>query len=75
MEQARMKTTLDNIDHNVISFSGGKDSTFQALTIRELGFNPLLVTATTIVQSAVLNSSVPYDPRALTPVGLAAEAV
>ena len=32
----------------------------------------LLVTATTLVQSAVLNKTVPYDPKALTPVGLAA---
>jgi tripartite-type tricarboxylate transporter receptor subunit TctC len=32
----------------------------------------LLVTATTLVQSAVLNKSVPYDPKALTPIGLAA---
>jgi len=32
----------------------------------------LLVTATTLVQSAVLFKSVPYDPKALTPVGLAA---
>jgi tripartite-type tricarboxylate transporter receptor subunit TctC len=32
----------------------------------------LLMTATTIVQSAVLNKSVPYDPRAMTPIGLAA---
>ena len=32
----------------------------------------LLMTATTLVQSAVLNKSVPYDPKGLTPVGLAA---
>jgi tripartite-type tricarboxylate transporter receptor subunit TctC len=32
----------------------------------------LLMTATTIVQSAVLNKSVPYDPRTMTPIGLAA---
>ena len=32
----------------------------------------LLMTATTIVQSAVLNKSVPYDPKGLTPIGLAA---
>jgi tripartite-type tricarboxylate transporter receptor subunit TctC len=32
----------------------------------------LLMTATTIVQSAVLNKSVPYDPKAMTPIGLAA---
>ncbi len=32
----------------------------------------LLMTATTIVQSAVLNRSVPYDPKAMTPIGLAA---
>ena len=32
----------------------------------------LLMTATTLVQSAVLNKSVPYDPKALTPIGLAA---
>jgi tripartite-type tricarboxylate transporter receptor subunit TctC len=32
----------------------------------------LLFTATTLVQSAVLFKSVPYDPRALTPIGLAA---
>ena len=32
----------------------------------------LLMTATTIVQSAVLHKSVPYDPRAMTPIGLAA---
>ena len=31
MEQARMTTTFDNIDHNVISFSGGKDSTAMLL--------------------------------------------
>jgi tripartite-type tricarboxylate transporter receptor subunit TctC len=32
----------------------------------------LLMTATTLVQSAVLYKTVPYDPKALTPVGLAA---
>ena len=32
----------------------------------------LLMTATTIVQSAVLHKSVPYDPKGLTPIGLAA---
>ena len=32
----------------------------------------LLMTATTIVQSAVLNKSVPYDPKVMTPIGLAA---
>ena len=32
----------------------------------------LLVTATTLVQSAVLFKTVPYDPKALTPIGLAA---
>jgi tripartite-type tricarboxylate transporter receptor subunit TctC len=32
----------------------------------------LLMTATTIVQSAVLNKSVPYDPKAMTAIGLAA---
>jgi len=32
----------------------------------------LLMTATTLVQSAVLYKAVPYDPRALTPIGLAA---
>lgn len=32
----------------------------------------LLMTATTLVQSAVLSKAVPYDPKALTPVGLAA---
>ena len=32
----------------------------------------LLMTATTLVQSAVLNKSVPYDPRGMTPIGLAA---
>jgi tripartite-type tricarboxylate transporter receptor subunit TctC len=32
----------------------------------------LLMTATTLVQSAVLYRSVPYDPRALTPIGIAA---
>ena len=32
----------------------------------------LLMTATTIVQSAVLNKSVPYDPKGMTPIGLAA---
>lgn len=32
----------------------------------------LLMTATTIVQSAVLHKSVPYDPKSLTPIGLAA---
>jgi tripartite-type tricarboxylate transporter receptor subunit TctC len=32
----------------------------------------LLMTATTIVQSAVLNKAVPYDPRTMTPIGLAA---
>ena len=31
MEQARMTTTFDNIDHNVINFSGGKDSTAMLL--------------------------------------------
>ena len=32
----------------------------------------LLMTATTLVQSAVLYKAVPYDPKALTPIGLAA---
>jgi tripartite-type tricarboxylate transporter receptor subunit TctC len=32
----------------------------------------LLFTATTLVQSAVLFKSIPYDPKALTPIGLAA---
>ncbi len=32
----------------------------------------LLMTATTIVQSAVLHKSVPYDPKAMTPIGRAA---
>jgi tripartite-type tricarboxylate transporter receptor subunit TctC len=32
----------------------------------------LLMTATTLVQSAVLYKNVPYDPRAMTPIGLAA---
>jgi tripartite-type tricarboxylate transporter receptor subunit TctC len=32
----------------------------------------LLFTATTLVQSAVLYKTVPYDPKALTPIGLAA---
>ena len=32
----------------------------------------LLMTATTLVQSAVLFKSVPYDPKGLTPIGLAA---
>lgn len=32
----------------------------------------LLMTATTIVQSAVLNKNVPYDPKAMTPIGHAA---
>jgi tripartite-type tricarboxylate transporter receptor subunit TctC len=32
----------------------------------------LLMTATTIVQSAVLHKSVPYDPKAMTPIGQAA---
>jgi len=32
----------------------------------------LLMTATTIVQSAVLHKSVPYDPKAMTPIGIAA---
>jgi tripartite-type tricarboxylate transporter receptor subunit TctC len=32
----------------------------------------LLFTATTLVQSAVLYKSVPYDPKGLTPIGLAA---
>jgi tripartite-type tricarboxylate transporter receptor subunit TctC len=32
----------------------------------------LLMTATTIVQSAVLYKAVPYDPKAMTPIGLAA---
>lgn len=32
----------------------------------------LLMTATTLVQSAVLYKSVPYDPKAMTPIGLAA---
>lgn len=31
----------------IIPVSGGKDSTYQAIKIKELGFNPLLVTATT----------------------------
>jgi tripartite-type tricarboxylate transporter receptor subunit TctC len=32
----------------------------------------LLMTATTLVQSAVLHKTVPYDPKAMTPIGLAA---
>lgn len=32
----------------------------------------LLMTASTLVQSAVLNKSVPYDPKGMTPIGLAA---
>jgi tripartite-type tricarboxylate transporter receptor subunit TctC len=32
----------------------------------------LLMTATTIVQSVALHKTVPYDPKALTPIGLAA---
>ena len=32
----------------------------------------LLMTATTFVQSAVLNKSVPYDPKGMTPIGLGA---
>lgn len=32
----------------------------------------LLMTATTIVQSVALHQTVPYDPKALTPIGLAA---
>jgi tripartite-type tricarboxylate transporter receptor subunit TctC len=32
----------------------------------------LLMTATTLVQSAVLHKTVPYDPRAMTPIGIAA---
>jgi tripartite-type tricarboxylate transporter receptor subunit TctC len=32
----------------------------------------LLMTASTLVQSAVLHKSVPYDPKGLTPIGLAA---
>ena len=32
----------------------------------------LLMTATTLVQSAVLYKTVPYDPKAMTPIGLAA---
>jgi len=32
----------------------------------------LLMTATTLVQSAVLYKAVPYDPRAMTPIGIAA---
>ena len=31
----------------VVPVSGGKDSTYQALKLRELGLNPLCVTATT----------------------------
>src|SRR6185295_4405365 len=31
----------------IVPGSGGKDSTYQALKIRELGFNPLIITATT----------------------------
>lgn len=31
----------------IVPGSGGKDSTFQALTIRDMGFNPLVVTAAT----------------------------
>ena len=31
----------------IIPSSGGKDSTYQALRARELGLNPLIVTATT----------------------------
>lgn len=31
----------------IVPGSGGKDSTYQALKIRELGFNPLIVTVTT----------------------------
>ena len=32
----------------------------------------LLFTATTLVQSAVLFKTVPYDPKGMTPIGLAA---
>ena len=44
---------IDNLDLNdkswncIIPSSGGKDSTYQALKCRELGLNPLIVTATT----------------------------
>lgn len=37
----------------VVPSSGGKDSTFQALKIRELGYNPLIVTATTQELTAI----------------------
>jgi N-acetyl sugar amidotransferase len=37
----------------VIGVSGGKDSTFQVLTMLELGMNPLCVTATTCKLSAI----------------------
>lgn len=37
----------------VVPVSGGKDSTFQALTIRSLGFNPLCVVSTTCDLSAI----------------------
>ncbi len=39
--------TLNNKWNCVIPSSGGKDSTYQALRARELGLNPVLVTATT----------------------------
>lgn len=50
--RAELTTILDahrnpNGHDCIIPVSGGKDSTFQALTIRDMGYNPLLVTATT----------------------------
>ena len=34
-------------EHNIISVSGGKDSTFQTLRVIQLGLNPLCITSAT----------------------------
>jgi N-acetyl sugar amidotransferase len=51
MEDARSsKTTAWDC---IVPVSGGKDSTFQVLKIKELGFNPLAVTSTTCDMSPI----------------------
>lgn len=42
----------------IIPVSGGKDSTFQVITMLEMGLNPLAVTATTDVSTAIGKSNI-----------------
>lgn len=42
----------------IVPGSGGKDSTFQAIFIRNMGFNPLIVTATTDFPSELGNKNI-----------------